>query len=691
MNSIYGNKLNRYGWSDINQFGDALIAYSDVGGAGINEMLESYSRVLNYTGNFDKYDKYFTMKVMSSISRMLPGSQGLTTAETAVRQLLSADAIKKDLGAVTRQMASAHGLSLDEYGKQYLGVNLNGNNLYSQEDLFKSDYIKILAGTFKDIMNMEGATLKYNKKTEEAELITSKEIQSDLIKNIAANTRSLTAIYALIEAIENGTWDKVNAIFTDEGVAGKLDASEKELDKSPTGKLKKALNSLSVSFMQLISRFAPLMVGFMEKLVEWTDWLGEMDFETLVEQGRALANVMATLVGLGIGLFVVGKVISLFGNLITWTSNLTYMMTQMNTAGVILTGNAGKLFNWLANSIGVSAGNIATSTAIASQGAATAGSGMLLLAGKIGVLVAAIAAAIAQLGYLITDSKAFGSSQEYLQGKEDALNKKDTVAADAYNRTYSTAYNAMYGELAEGNYLSALGYGLGGTFLNFGSFITGLKTSNDVENGNKPNYLQLWEKQANGDTLTGSEEFVANAAKLFYFGDHLAFSNNQEKINSAYNEHQGNYVEPGLKDAESYFNKEDTSTDDFLKQLEALKDAFATSDFNPDVTYDNYDINDLQGLIEDGTAKGTEKGVKNALQGHFNTPDTYSILGQVGLGQLNQYEGFGIKKQGNQTVVNNNNVSIHVDGGNPDEVRKVIEELFGGTGALSGATSYAYN
>lgn len=680
MNAIYGNRLHR-NWGDINQFGDALIAYSDLGAAGQDEMLESLSRISNYTSNFDEHDKYFSMKVMAAISRMLPGSQGLSTGETAIRQM-STDVLKKDLGGTVRQMAKAHGLSLDEYARQFLGVELNGNQLLSTNDLFKADYAKILAGTFKDVLSIEGASLKKNEKTGEVELITSKEIQSDLIKDISGNTRSLTAIYALISAMENGTWDKVSSELNDEAVKGRLDAGEKALDESDVGKLKKSLNSLSVSFMQLISKLAPIMSGFMEKMVELVDWLGigNMNFEDLTKLGKKLADTVIILTELGIGLFIVGKVISMFGNLITWTSSLTYMMTQMNTAGIVLTGNAGKLFNWLSNSIGISAGNIAT-------GATTAGTSLIALAGKAMILMAAFVAVQYAISDFVSTLQELGKTDTFKTMKEDYYNGVPSPAGIAYDRLNRTAFGSGMLNIMEGNYgegLKDFGQGFlnGGTALGaaagslgfiggpigfatvpLGAFLGGLITPTmnavDATKGHSVNYDDNpW-------------------LKYFAYGDYKAEQDSKKEQADAYQEHQGNY---------EYERKEIEDINSLLDKLPKLDDNYVA--FNPDQTYD---INDLEGLIEDGTAKGTEKGVKNALSGHFNTPDTYNILGQVGLGQLNQYEDFAVARQGNRTIVNRNNVNININGGNKQEVIDTLNEFFGTTGALSGATDLAFS
>lgn len=697
LNSLYGNRLNRYGWTDIEQFADAIIAMNDIGSATPNETVESFAKVLNATGKLDQYDKYNTMKLWSAINRNIPTQDGATITNTMIKQLVGSDLVKKDLGGVTRQLASAHGLTLQEYGKKYLGIDLKGNNLYSIEDLYKTNFPRLITGVFEDIMNMEGATFKTNKNSkgevESVDLITSHEIQSDLLKEISRNANSLMGLWALVEAKNNGTLDLVDRTFTDENIKGRLTSSEKTLNDSDIGKLKKSLNSLSTNFIKILSRLAPLMSGFMDKVVQWTDRFSEMNFDELVKYGGELAETMKTLITVGVGLLIATKITSMFGSLITTTVNVINLMGKFGYNVDNLGYRFGRSISAMGTNLALGTNNTLSSFSVLAGAATTTAGKAAILGGELAILTGTVIWAYTMIKNMVSDFKEFGQSKEYLQGKEDAYNKKNTALSSAYNRTsgnQSTALTSFFGNLSDGKYLNAVG-DLFASYLNFGGTVSSYINSYATTKGNTV-MQDLW--NTDNSQLSTPKKIFKYATIATNLGDYIVNQKNKNNVDKTYEENKGNYIEPGLANAKSYFDKTENAKNSFEDELnnilKELKQGNFTTNFNPD---DNYDINELPGLsdlIEDSTEKGTKKGVESALSGHFNIPSTYNILGQVGLGQLNKYEDFAVSRQGDKTVINKNNINININGGDKQEIKNVLDEYFGQTGALAGATDFAF-
>ena len=522
---------------------------------------------------------------------------------------------------------------------------------------------------------------------------TFNKLQSDLLKNISRNSNSILGLWALVEAKNNGTLDLVDKTFTDENIKGRLDKSEKELSNSDVGKLKKSLVSLSTNFIKVLSRLAPLFSGFMEKIVEWTDKFANMNFDELVMQGGKLAETMKTLLEIGIGFFILSKLTSLFGSLISMTSNTMWIMQKFGLNIDNLGYRFGRSISAMGTNLAVGTKGTLSSFSVLAGAATTTAGKAAILGGELAILTGTVIWAYTMIKNMVNDFKEFGQSKEYLQGKEDAYNKKNTSLSSAYNRTkgnQSTALTSFFGNLSEKKYLNAVGdlallatnplntITSGGLAYATTKGYTGIQDLWNTDNSK----LSLGQKILKYTTMgTNSADYIVN-------------QRNKKTVDDAYEENKGNYIEPGLANAKSYFdkteNKKNSFEDELNNILKELKQGNFTTNFNPD---DNYDINELPGLsdlIEDSTEKGTKKGVESALSGHFNTPSTYNILGQVGLGQLNRYEDFAVSNQGNKTVVNRNNVNININGGNKQEIIEVISELFSTTGALSGATDFAF-
>lgn len=679
--AIFNNRLKNNGWRDIEEFGDALIAFSDLGGASQSSMIQKYTELSNYTGAFDKYDPFTSFKALAAVSKMLPGEEGLSIATTGLRQLLGVDVIKKDPGAVVATMASARNMTMDEYAKKIAGVNLNGNKLESQDDLYKlgADYIPLVVKTFMDAMSIEGTALVKNKKGKTEKEIRAKELTMDLTKDLSGNTRSLSAINALNEAIDNGVWADVNEKLSKTGIEGRLNKAVQDFNKSDTGKLMMAQTNIKENGMMLLARLAPLLAGVLQKLVEWTDSLAGVDFETLVEEGERLGEIFKTLIQLGIGLFIIGKVTTMFSVLISTVDHTMGILGNFGLSTSTLTTKLGRYWssamtNW---SLGLN-GGLKSFSLLAGTATTTAGK-MAILGVELAALVGAVVWCYNAIKNLADDFETFGKSKEYLQGREDAYNKKDTASADAYNKMNSTALGKFFDDFSNGNYLGAAGDLLSAfspTNL-LGGGVSALLTYGSTLQGQEGlNFFQemLAKGYTNYETLAswaeGKDNKVLDAFLSTISPDYGAYNKNQDKIEDVYNEHQGNYVEEGLKDAESYFDKKE-SWDDILKQFE--EDSFST-----DVPFEsliNPDAQDVYDAMEEGAKDGTEKGIKNALSGDYNIPGSYTKLSQNGLAELVGFDNFGVKRTGNTVTMKNDiNINITADGQNADVIASIVEQ-----------------
>ena len=676
--AIYNNRLRSNGWTGIDQFGDALIAFSDLGGASQSSMIQKYTELSNYTGAFDKYDKLATFKALAAVSKMLPGEEGLSIGTTGLRQLLGTDAIKKDLGSVVKTMAKARNMTTDEYAKTVAGVNLNGNKLESQEDLYKlgANYLPLIAKTFEDALSIQGTAYLKNKDGS-VEEIRAKELTMDLAKELSGNTRSMAAINAIISAIDNGTWAEVNTKLSDEGMSGRLDKAVKDFNKSDTGKLMMAQTNIKENGMMLLARLAPLLAGVLQKLVEWTDSLAGVDFETLVEEGERLGEIFKTLIQLGIGLFIIGKVTTMFSVLISTVDHTMGILGNFGLSTSVLTKNLGRYWsaamtNW---SLGLN-GGLKSVSLLAGSAKTTAGK-MAILGAELIALTGAVIWCYNAIKNLADDFAEFGQSKEYLQGREDAYNKKDTAEAKAYNDANSTALGSFYNSLANKDYLGAIkDLGLASFNLGGGIFSSYWMTDDIAKDGSS-GIINLWESMQEAkdlgiyDELSSGDKLKYNMSKLLFGGNYLAWKENKDNVDSMYDQHQGNYVEEGLKDAESYFEKEKNSWDDILKQLEE-------DDFSTDVPFEsliNPDAQDVYDAMEEGARDGTEKGVKNALSGDYNIPGSYTKLSQNGLAELVGFDNFGVKRTGNTVTMKNDiNINITADGQNAEVIAKIVEK-----------------
>ena len=196
--------------------------------------------------------------------------------------------------------------------------------------------------------------------------------------------------------------------------------------------------------------------------------------------------------------------------------------------------------------------------------------------------------------------------------------------------------------------------------------------------------MKLWEATEAAkdmgiyDDLKFGDKFAYNVSKLLYGGDYLAWKENRDDVNTVYEEHQGEYVEEGLADAKSYFNKEEEleKWDDILKQFE--DDGFTTEVPFESAAPDFLDAQDVYDAMEQGAADGTEKGVKNALSGDYNLPGTYMKLSQNGLRELSNFDNFGMKRTGDViTVKNDINITISAEGQNAAAIASMVEEKIG--------------
>lgn len=681
---LWDKKYKHIGFESPDEVGDYYTVFNEHSTAKPDTSVKYLSEASLYTSEFDKYDKTGTGKVMAVASKQLIGDTGMAQVATGVRQLYSADVVRKDILPALSDVAKISGLSLDEYATKELGIDLKSkgiNGLDSLEDIHRLgayDYLKLITAAYNDVLKLEGT-----KVDKDGNVTLASEYQTDYLKAFIGNIRSagLTKAY---NSVDTATKREIEEDFKQENMKGRMNSAVKNLDDSNVGKLKKSMNAISETFMEFLIRVSPVMVGFMDNILKVTEGLADMDFETAVEQGEYLADVFKTLIKMGIGLFVFGKLATVVGGLIVTVNSAMGLLDKFGLSTSLLTTNLGRYWsgvmtNW---SLGLK-GGLKSVSLLAGSASTTAGK-MATLGVELVALTGAVIWCYNAIKNLADDFAEFGQSKEYLQGREDAYNKKDTAEADAYNKMNNTALGSFFDSMANGNYLDAIGtltstfnpLNIGGStsaLLTYGSTLEGQEGLNFFQKMLAKGYttyesLASW---AEGKDIQILDSFLSSIAP-----DYGAYNKNQDKIEDVYNEHQGNYVEEGLADAESYFKKEDKDKtfEDLQKEiLDATKDDSVYVDTSVDDG--SFDVADLADAVEEGAKDGTEKGVSNALSGDYNIPGSYTKLSQNGLAELVGFDNFGVKRTGNTVTMKNDiNINITADGQNADVIASIVEK-----------------
>lgn len=681
---LWDKKYKHIGFENPDEVGDYYTVFNEHSTASPDTSVKYLSEASLYTSEFDKYDPTGTGKVMAVASKQLVGNEGMTRVATGVRQLFSADVIRKDILPALQDVAKISGLSLDEYASSKLGIDLKSkgiNGLDSLEDIHRLgayDYANLITAAYNDVLRLDGT-----KVDKEGNVTLASEYQTDYLKAFMGSTRSSGLVKAM-DSVDTSTKREIEQDFKRENMKGRMNSAVKNLDESNVGKLKKSMNAISETFMEFLIRVSPVMVGFMENILKVTEGLADMDFETAVEQGEYLADVFKTLIKMGIGLFIFGKLTTIVGGLISTVSGAIGLLNKFGISTSLLTTNLGRYWsaamtNW---SLGLN-GGLKSVSLLAGTASTTAGK-MAILGTELIALTGAVVWCYNAIKNLANDFAEFGQSKEYLQGREDAYNKKDTAEADAYNKMNSTALGKFFDDLSNGNYLGAAGdllSTLSPTNL-LGGGVSALLTYGSTLQGQEGlNFFQelLAKGYTNYETLAAWAEGKDNKLLDTFLStispDYNAYNKNQDNIDNVYDKYQGNYVEEGLADAESYFDKEkDKTFEDLQKEiLEATKDDSVYVDTSIDDG--TFDINDLADAVEEGAKDGTEKGVTNALSGDYNIPGSYTKLSQNGLAELVGFDNFGVKRTGNTVTMKNDiNINITADGQNADVIASIVEQ-----------------
>lgn len=157
--------------------------------------------------------------------------------------------------------------------------------------------------------------------------MTSEE-KSNIISNIF-NKTDLSSVNALL-ANTGSTWDDLQKSITDSGGAAQQMA-DTQLDnlQGQLTILKSALEGLAISFGQLLMPSIKLIVGWIQKFV---DWLNSLDEGTK----KVIVTVALIVAALGPVLIVIGKVISAVGTIMTIVPKIAGVINTVKTAFMAL-------------------------------------------------------------------------------------------------------------------------------------------------------------------------------------------------------------------------------------------------------------------------------------------------------------------------------------------------------------------
>lgn len=339
----------------LDTFKEKIIALSNETGKPVNELAESLYEVLSSGVEAGKSVEFLAMANQLSVAGFTDTGKAVDVLTTAINayglevddaQRISdvlietqnlgkttIDQLASSLGKVI-PTASANSVSIEQLGASYALMTSNGIAT-AESTTYLNSMLNELSKTGSDadgaLKEMTGKTFK--ELSEEGKSLS--DVLGILSEYAEASGLNLTDMFGSAEAgkaalvLAKDEGQKFNDVLKEmEGALGSTQKGFDKVDDTAGTKLKKSINELKNSFLDMGDNLAPIISRVSDAIKKVADAIGDMDDEQIDN----IINWTKMGVEIGVASKLLGGTLTVFGNVTSGLSKLTGFISNVSSA-----------------------------------------------------------------------------------------------------------------------------------------------------------------------------------------------------------------------------------------------------------------------------------------------------------------------------------------------------------------------